>query len=118
MVEYTKLLKVIESKLLVQSDSNKKTVVTNAVFSNMLSRVLLVEYDHFLLVTNLNTEQALRTADIVNASGVLITNVDNIGSNLITLAKELDVNLLTTKLSSSATFDIFKDCSDLTVKTY
>ncbi len=67
---------------------------------DMMSDVLVVEKDNLLLVTSLTTEQVVRTADIVGAHGVLITNGKQPLEKAVQLAKQLNIPLLRTRLST------------------
>lgn len=79
-----------------------QTEVQNVCACDMMSDVLVVENDNLLLVTSLTTEQVIRTADIVGAHGVLITNGKQPLEKTIQLARQMNIPLLRTKLS---TFD-------------
>ena len=66
---------------------------------DLMSDVLTTELENILLVTSLTTDQAIRTADIVGAHGVLFVNGKNIFKPMIDLATELGVTILVTNFS-------------------
>jgi len=71
--------------------------ITNAVASDLMSDVLVIEDEKFILLTSLNSEQVIRTADIVGAVGVVLVNGKTPTSTLIEVAKEQEITLLATK---------------------
>lgn len=74
--------------------------IENVCACDMMSDVLVVEKEHLLLVTSLTTEQVIRTADIVGAHGVLITNGKQPLDKSIQLASQLGIPLLRTRHST------------------
>jgi hypothetical protein len=71
----------------------------NVVAGDLMSDVLVVEYENLLMVTSLNSEQILRTADMVGARGVLLVNDKAPFAAVKTLAREQDISFLSTPLS-------------------
>ena len=71
----------------------------HVIASDLMSDVLTTELDEILLVSSLCTDQAIRTADIVGARGILFVNGKNIFTPMVQLAAELDVTILSTDLS-------------------
>ena len=72
--------------------------LSKVVISDLMSDVLTIEDEHFLLLTSLTTDQVARTADIVGAAAVVITNGKKPQGSLVELAKELEIPLMSTKL--------------------
>ena len=58
--------------------------------------LLVFDKENLLLVTSLNSEQALRTASVVDALGVVLVNSKTPTSLMMSLAKELDISVLST----------------------
>ena len=75
-----------------------KNKISNIVSSGLMSDVLTTDDSHILLVSNLTSIQLLRTADMVQASGVLITNGKPIHPETIRLAQDLDISIIKTNL--------------------
>ncbi len=73
------------------------------VVSDLMSDVLVTEHDDFLLVTSLTSEQVVRTADIVDARAILLSNGKNPQPPLTELARQQGIPVMTSPL---ATFDI------------
>ena len=81
--------------------------VENVTAGDLMSEVLVFEMENLLLVTALNSEQALRTASMVDALGVVLVNGKAPGPKMVALADELEIALLSTPLS------MFEACAEL-----
>jgi predicted transcriptional regulator len=73
--------------------------VNGVVASGLMSDVLVSEEEGILLVSNLSTPQVVRTADMVGAYAILITNGKMISDDMKELAEELAITLLHTDMS-------------------
>ena len=73
--------------------------VQSVTAGDLMSEVLVFEKENLLLVTALNTEQTLRTANVVDALGVVLVNGKNPNEAMIQLARELGIVLLSTPKS-------------------
>jgi predicted transcriptional regulator len=87
--------------------------VENVCACDLMSDVLVVEKDNLLLVTSLTTEQVVRTADIVGAHGILISNGKKPLEKTVQLARQLNLPLLSTKLN---TFEVCVELGKLLKK--
>ena len=67
--------------------------------ADLMSDVLLVDADDMLLVTSLASDQALRTAQIVGAMGVVVANGKPLPSTMVDVARSLGIPLATSPLS-------------------
>jgi len=117
-MHYSKLSELPNIKLLFSSGSSKPNSFEKVLISNMMSKVLLAEDDNFLLVTRLHTEQVLRTADIVNAGGVLITDIKDAPAGLLALAKDLEINLFSSSSSLPVVSDSLRDLAEIEIEIY
>lgn len=70
------------------------------VASDLMSDVLTTVDDRFLIVTSLNSEQVIRTADIVGAPAVMLVNGKQPQNGMVRLAEEFGITLLSTPLST------------------
>lgn len=95
-------LKDIAAKLdatpIVKHDSFDETLITAVVASDLMSDVLVAHHDDFLLITSLASDQAIRTADLVGAIGVVLVNNKQPPASVIALAESLEINLLSCRL--------------------
>ncbi|MFA7566202.1 MAG: DRTGG domain-containing protein [Alkalispirochaeta sp.] len=82
---------------------NPESTFDNIVVSDLMSDVLVTEHDDFLLVTSLTSEQVVRTADIVEARAILLTNGKDPQPALRTLAEAQGMPILS---SPFPTFDV------------
>ena len=69
------------------------------VASDLMSDVLLVDADDILLLTSLASDQAIRTAHIVGAMGVVVHDSKPLPSTMSEVARQLRVPLVSSPLS-------------------
>lgn len=84
--------------------------VGGVVASDLMSDVLTVDQEGFVLVTSLVSDQVIRTADIVGAAAVVIANDKLVGDSMRALAERQRVCILRTAMS---TFDACRALSRL-----
>ena len=101
MISIGQMIKIIPCNLV---HPGEKLNFNWVIASGLMSDVLTTDKDDILLISNLTTPQVIRTADMVSANAVLITNGKQIMPDTIKLAKELNITLLKTELS------IFEAC--------
>lgn len=92
--------KKLSCKTIFESADFSTREVKKIIASDLMSDVLVVDEEIDILVTSLATYQALRTADIVCAGCVVIVNGKAIMNDMEEMAKELDITLLQTELST------------------
>lgn len=83
------------------------TLIRSVAAGDLMSDVLVRDDDHLLLVTNLSTDQVARTADIVDAVGIILAGAKKPQEAMITLADELGLPVLVSPLS------LFETCAAL-----
>ncbi|GAB4221565.1 MAG: DRTGG domain-containing protein [Spirochaetales bacterium] len=94
------ILQNIPSTLVVRGKGFDEVDIQSIVASDLMSDVLTVVDDRFLVVTSLNSEQVIRTADIVGAPAVMLVNGKHPQDGMVRLAQELGITLLSTPLST------------------
>lgn len=75
------------------------TPLKGVVASGLMSDVLTTEMEDFLLVCNLANAQVVRTAYMVGAPAVLVTNAKQVPSDFLELCQKHHINLLRTEYS-------------------
>jgi hypothetical protein len=100
-MELSKIAESMNCSILNKSQNYYEIDISGAVVTNMMSNVLASDHDNFLLVTKLVSAQVIRTADIVSAGAVLITDSTDIPPEIVALAREFDITLLNTVLSAT-----------------
>ncbi|HEY1406160.1 MAG TPA: hypothetical protein VF857_06085 [Spirochaetota bacterium] len=90
------IVKVLKGLVIYRGDYDH---VNGIVASGLMSDVLVSEDEGILLVSNLSTSQVVRTADMVGAHAILISNGKTISEDMVELAKELSITLIRTDLS-------------------
>jgi L-rhamnose isomerase len=74
--------------------------INNIVASDLMSDVLVTDFDDALLVSSLASEQVVRTADIVGMRCILLVNDKIPLAAMKELAQDEDLTILTTPLST------------------
>jgi predicted transcriptional regulator len=94
---------LLEGLWVVESEEPAETVeFFDVVVSDLMSDVLVSNHESFILVTSLNSEQVVRTADIVDAAAIVLTNGKKPQSALRTLARTHGIPVIATAFT---TFD-------------
>jgi hypothetical protein len=92
------LVHTLKGDLLVRSKSAEERRIQAVVASDLMSDVLVVAQEDFLLVTSLASDQMIRTADLVGAAGVVLVNGKRPPASVLRLAEDLDITLIRTPL--------------------
>ncbi len=95
---YEKLIDLLKAETHTRCKTFNDANITNFVASDLMSDVLTVDDENFLLITSLSSEQVARTADIVGARGILLVNGKTPQPRLIELCGEFNISLLTTPM--------------------
>ena len=98
-------LQLEEFKKVVYPESVATEEIADVMVTELMSDVLTRDTENLLQVTALCTDQAIRTADIVGAVAVVITNGKVITENMKKIAEEHEIALFSTPLCN------FKVCS-------
>lgn len=99
------IIKTLNCTTIYESKEIENKNFSHFIASDLMSDVLVIENDIDLLITSLASSQAIRTADIVCAKAVLIVNDKPISEDMQSMAKDLNIFLLKTKLP---TFEVCK----------
>lgn len=94
----TDVVKILNGKL-IAGDANSPRIVGAVVANDLMSDVLLNDSDDILLLTSLASDQAIRTAHIVGAMGVVIHNAKPLSETMIQVANDLAIPLVSSPLS-------------------
>ena len=73
--------------------------IINISAGDMMSEVLVGDEENRVIVTALTTDQVIRTADIVEAVGIILINGKQPQQSMKKLAEESDITLFSTKMS-------------------
>ncbi|NCN05215.1 MAG: hypothetical protein GW949_06260 [Spirochaetales bacterium] len=95
-MRYDRIVQALTATVHYSCHTFEEAEVTNFVASDLMSDVLVLDDEEFLLITSLSTEQSIRTADIVGARGVLLVNNKKPQPGMLALATELNKTLLAT----------------------
>ena len=92
------VVKILDGKL-VAGDGSSPRVVGEVVANDLMSDVLLHDADDILLVTSLASDQAIRTAHIVGAMGVVVHNAKPLSETMLKVSEDLGIPLVSSPLS-------------------
>lgn len=92
------VVKILNGKL-IAGDATSPRVVGAVVANDLMSDVLLDDSDDILLLTSLASDQAIRTAHIVGAMGVVIHNAKPLSQTMIQVANDLAIPLVSSPLT-------------------
>ncbi|NLL84864.1 MAG: hypothetical protein GX230_11585 [Lentisphaerae bacterium] len=95
---FAEVVAAIGGKMVVLTETADRKV-RHVVGSDLMSDVLLVDEDDMMLLTSLASDQVLRTAQIVGATGVVIVNDKPVPDSMADVARELGLSLATSNLS-------------------
>lgn len=90
-MDFQAIIKALSCKVLVRSAAFDTARIQSVVASDLMSDVLTTNKENFIISTSLNSEQVIRTADIVGALGVLLVNGKHPQESMKTLAAEKKV---------------------------
>ena len=73
--------------------------VEHVIVSELMSDVLTEDYgESVILITGLCTEQAIRTASVVDAAAVIVTTGKKVTAPMLKIAKDAGISIFCTKL--------------------
>jgi hypothetical protein len=96
---FTDLVEKLPAHVVNRASNFMETSVLQVFAGDLMSDVLVTDFEDLLIVTSLASEQVIRTADIVGAKGVLLVNDKDPPLVMKQLAEKQDLNLLSTPLS-------------------
>ena len=85
---------------LSMNDEIAEEPIEEVAVSELMSDVLTMEHENLLLVTGLCTDQAIRTAEIMGAVAVLITQGKKVTDTMRSIAEESGMALFSTSLQN------------------
>ena len=92
------LLDAVQAQTLWIDSGLAAADVLHVAAADLMSDVLMMDLDRPLLLTSLVTDQALRTAHVVGAAGVLVANGKTPPPEMVELARKLGLPLARTAL--------------------
>lgn len=94
---FKEIVEHISCDIINKGNDFDTAVIENVSAGDMMSEVLVGDEDNRILVTALTTDQVVRTADIVEARGVILINGKRPQTSMKTLAEESGLTLISTK---------------------
>lgn len=103
-MNYQHILELLEAKHFFRCSTYNEAEIDSFVASDLMSDVLTVDSENFVLITSLTSDQVARTADIVGARAVLLVNGKQPQQRLVDFAEEFNISLISTP------YPMFKVC--------
>ncbi len=106
-MKFSEIYERLSCKEFHRGDNWDNAEILNVTAGDLMSEVLVDELENLILITALNSEQALRTASMVDAVAVVLVNSKEPNRGMISLAEELGITLL------SVPYSMFDTCGRL-----
>lgn len=103
------LIEKNKCKVFYLEPSLENQSVVNVIAGDLMSEVLVEDEENLLLITSLNSEQVLNTANIVDAACVLLVNGKTPQPPMIKMAQTFGISLLSTELP------MFETCKSIEI---
>ncbi|WP_028972809.1 DRTGG domain-containing protein [Spirochaeta cellobiosiphila] len=97
-MKVTSVMTPLKANIAVDVDGYEDIEFEDIIACDLMSDVLVVDKEDFLLVTSLTSDQVARTSDIVGAVAIMLVNGKTPQPKLKELAKESGIPILTTPL--------------------
>ncbi|MFP4329829.1 MAG: DRTGG domain-containing protein [Spirochaetaceae bacterium] len=94
MATVASCVEALSAQLIVAGEGYPDRLIEDVVVSDLMSDVLVVDTEEFILITSLASDQVIRTADIVGAAAVVLTNGKQPQTSMVELAKQQGITLL------------------------
>jgi len=98
-MKFDDIVDTLGARVINKSSAFDDCAAESVIVSDLMSDVLMMEKPTPLLVTSLSSDQAIRTASMVDAAGVVIAQNKPLPEKIAKLAEELDITLLHTPLA-------------------
>ena len=97
-MKISKMQELLDAKVLCGEEYSGRHVYS-AFGCDLMSDVLLHDADDILLLTSLASDQAIRTAHIVGAMGVVVHNAKPLSETMLKVANDLAIPLVSSPLA-------------------
>ncbi|KMQ50276.1 DRTGG domain-containing protein [Chitinispirillum alkaliphilum] len=88
----------LQAKIIHKSTQFDSSEIQSVIVSDLMSDVLMTDQPSPVLLSSLSTDQTIRTASMIDALGVIITQNKPLPQGIDSLAEELDITLLHTHM--------------------
>jgi predicted transcriptional regulator len=105
-MQVSEVLEALDGELIGGNSSGVEVSFDACFAADLMSEVLAFCSPGALLVTGLANVQSVRTADVADLKGILFVNDKRPGPEVLELARQKEILVLTTKLTMFATCGI------------
>lgn len=99
-MELKEIIRLINGKLLYESDGILERDYSHAIASDLMSNVMLDTADDSILITSLVNAQVIRASEMMNITCIVITCGKTVTDVMIELAKNRNIALVETKYTT------------------
>lgn len=92
-MKLSQVLEAVGAEVLVEAPGYAEAVAEGVIVSDLMSDVLLVDHENQVLISSLATEQAVRTAHLIDASALIVANGKMVSDAMTALAKSTGLTL-------------------------
>jgi hypothetical protein len=97
-MKFSDIADALKARAINKSSVFDECSVESVIVSDLMSDVLMMEKTNTIIITSLSSDQAIRTASMVDALGVVMAQNKPLPDKVAKLAEELDITLLHTPL--------------------
>ncbi|MBN1649179.1 MAG: hypothetical protein JW874_14170 [Spirochaetales bacterium] len=106
-MKFSDIVRVLKAEVILKGSKYEKTDVQHVCAADLMSEVLVENTEHMVIVTALTSEQTARTADIVDALGIILINAKHPEPEMRRLMQEMNISCISTSMS------MFECCVEL-----
>ncbi|MCK9320440.1 MAG: DRTGG domain-containing protein [Bacteroidales bacterium] len=104
-MKITDIVKVLDAQVVVGREDMDYSI-NHGFASDLMSDVLTLEEEHLILITGLCNNQTIRTAEMANISVILFVRNKQVSQDMIELALENDIIIISCKYSMFKTVGV------------
>ena len=99
-MKFSELTKCIPCTVVVRGENHDSQQIKACIVSDLMSDVLTRTEEDFVIITSLNSDQVVRTADMVGAVGIVLVNGKQPQESMKKLAEEHGLTFIHTSLDA------------------
>lgn len=90
------LTEILDYRVIVETGGYSERSIEHIVAGDLMSEVLVAEEEDILLITALTSDQVVRTANVVDAVGIILVNGKSPQESATKLAEEFGIPIVST----------------------
>jgi uncharacterized protein with PIN domain len=98
-MKFSDIVSALQGTVIYKGSKFDKTDIEHVCAADLMSEVLIEDHDNMVIVTALTSEQSARTADIVDALGIVLINSKRPQPEMRRLLQEMNLSCVSTSLN-------------------